>query len=149
MRIAASSSRHVQEMGSHWFRTLADPGADNAIIMSRVGIIEVYSALNWRLRETSLNPADYAQLADEFTLVCLSEYQVIEVTASTIDAARVLLERYPLRAYDALQLASAQVANQSLQAAGLPALTFLAADDRLLRAAEAEGFATDNPNLHP
>jgi hypothetical protein len=32
---------------------------------------------------------------------------------------------------------------------GLPALTFLAADTRLLAAAQAEGLRADNPNNHP
>jgi hypothetical protein len=60
-----------------------------------------------------------------------------------------LLESYPLRAYDAVQLASALLTHDTLQVIGLPPPTFLAADDRLLATAEAEGLATDNPNAHP
>jgi hypothetical protein len=48
-----------------------------------------------------------------------------------------------------VQLASALMARDTLRSAGLPPLTFLAADDRLLAAAQAEGLATDNPNAHP
>ena len=48
-----------------------------------------------------------------------------------------------------LQLVSALSANAALIAAGLPALTFLSADNRLLNAAQTEGLATDNPNIHP
>jgi hypothetical protein len=48
-----------------------------------------------------------------------------------------------------VQLASALMAHDALRSAGLPPLTFLAADDRLLAAAQAEGLATDNPNVHP
>ena len=59
------------------------------------------------------------------------------------------LERYPLRAYDAVQLASALLTRDTLQTIGLPPLTFLAADDRLLAVAQAEGLATDNPSAHP
>jgi hypothetical protein len=40
-------------------------------------------------------------------------------------------------------------ANAALIAAGLPNLTFLSADNRLLSAAETERLATDNPNKHP
>jgi len=54
-----------------------------------------------------------------------------------------------LRAYDAVQLASALRANRALQAARLPSLLFLSADDRLITAATHEGLATDNPNSHP
>jgi uncharacterized protein len=60
-----------------------------------------------------------------------------------------LIQRYPLRAYDAVQLATAMVVNQSLAAHGLPPLYFVSADDRLITAAQAEGLTTDNPNSHP
>jgi predicted nucleic acid-binding protein len=60
-----------------------------------------------------------------------------------------LLERHPLRAYDAIQLASALIANDALLTAGFAPLIVLAADDRLLDAAQAEGLMTDNPNAHP
>jgi len=63
--------------------------------------------------------------------------------------ARDLLDRHPLRAYDAVQLASAIVANQALIAANLPPLVFVSADDRLNAVAATEGLAVDNPNLHP
>ncbi len=65
-----------------------------------------------------------------------------------LERARDLLEQYPLRAYDAVQLAAGLTANDALLAAGLPALIFLAADTRLLSAAAAEGLGTDDPNAH-
>src|SRR5215469_8479071 len=141
--------RHVQEIGSDWFRALADPTAANSIIISRLGITEVFSAFRRRMREASLDPADYTQLAADFARVCSTEYQIVELTVAVTNVARALLERHALRAFDALQLASAQTANEVLLATGLPALTFLAADAHLLQAAQAEGLATDNPNNHP
>jgi uncharacterized protein len=47
--------RHVNEIGSGWFRALADPATGNVIITSRVSIIEIYSAFNRRVREASLS----------------------------------------------------------------------------------------------
>jgi len=38
---------------------------------------------------------------------------------------------------------------ETLVAAGLPSPAFLAADDRMLDAAQAEGLTADNPNRHP
>jgi hypothetical protein len=141
--------RHVHEPGSDWFRALVDPTTGNVIITSRVSLIEVYSAFNRRLREARLDPADYAQLAADFAAICAADYQIIELTQQVVERARLLLERYPLRAYDAVQLASAQLSNETLVSAGLSALIFLAADDRLLNAAQAEWLTTDNPNAHP
>jgi hypothetical protein len=54
-----------------------------------------------------------------------------------------------LRGYDAVQLAVTRDINTLAIAAGLPALTFTAADDDLLVAARAAGLAAENPNLHP
>jgi hypothetical protein len=66
-----------------------------------------------------------------------------------VEQAVQLTQRHRLRGYDAVQLATALDANATLVAAGLPALTFVAADDDLLAAARAEGLDADNPNLHP
>ena len=49
---------------------------------------------------------------------------------------------------NAIQLASALLANAQLQTANLPALIFLASDARLLTAANGEGLPTDDPQNH-
>jgi len=48
--------------------------------------------------------------------------------------------------YDALQLACALAANDVLTVAGLPALTFVSADESLLAAAITEGIQVENPD---
>ncbi|MCI0490278.1 MAG: type II toxin-antitoxin system VapC family toxin [Blastocatellia bacterium] len=141
--------RHVNETGSAWFRVLVDPSAGNEIITSRVSLVEVYSALNRRARESLLSKEDYRQIADDFAAISSAEYALMEFTEAVAERSRLLLERHTLRAYDAIQLASASLADGALQASGLPSLTFLAADDRLLNAATAEGILVDNPNIHP
>jgi uncharacterized protein len=60
-----------------------------------------------------------------------------------------LLDMHPLRAYDAIQLASALAANTKLSVAGLPASIFVSADVQLLSVAIAEGLTVDDPNTHP
>lgn len=74
---------------------------------------------------------------------------MVELTAIVIERARRLLESYPLRAYDAIQLASALLVNETLLSAALPPLVFLTADERLLITAQTEGLTADNPNAHP
>src|SRR5438552_12369634 len=122
--------RHVNEIGSSWVRALVDPAAGNVIITSRVSIVEVYSALNRRMREAGLKRQDYDQLAGDFASICAVEYQIIELTAAVTEGARALLEQYPLRAYDAIQLASAVAAKEALEADGLASPVFIAADER-------------------
>ena len=66
-----------------------------------------------------------------------------------ITAARQLADRNPLRAYDAVQLATAWLLNQDLLDSAQAPLTFISADDRLLDIAQSEGLLTANPNHHP
>jgi hypothetical protein len=141
--------RHVPEVGSVWFSALADPAAGNTIVTAQISLVEIYSALNRRVREAAIYPADYVNVIADLTSLWFSEYEIIELTQSVIDETRFLLERHPLRAYDAVQLASALHAHRVLPTAGFPTPVFLSADDRLLAAAQAEGLTTDNPNHHP
>ena len=141
--------RHIAEIGSAWVRALVDPALGNLITTMHISVVEVYSALNRRVREATLTPADYVRMVADFDALCGGQYTLVDFTGSIAARARDLLEQHPLRAYDAVQLASALVVNDVLVATGLPALTFLAADDRLVRAALAEGLAAENPNLYP
>jgi uncharacterized protein len=141
--------RHVQEIGSNWFRQLTGIGTDNLIVTASFSLVEVYSALNRRKRELNLNYADYVQIAADFTQICTTEYQLIEFNKHVIDRSQQLLESYPLRAGDAIQLACALIANKALQVNQLPELIFLASDARLLDAAHTENLTIDDPLLHP
>lgn len=140
--------RHIAEVGTVWFQTRA---ADEAtvIITSQLTAAETYSAFNRRVREGTLTPDDYTHVAADFDQLFAGAYQTVSVTMPIIERARRLLEQHPLRAYDAVQLATALTANDALVEANLPPLTLLAADDRLLVAAQSEGLSTDNPNSHP
>jgi len=54
----------------------------------------------------------------------------------------------PLRALDAIQLHSALEAGADARRSGAPDAIFICADERLLRAAAALGFAIDDPLNH-
>ena len=140
--------RHIPEAGTIWFRAIADPASSNLIITARISVVEVYSALNRRVREGTLDPNAYTTLAADFDSVCTAEYRLIELGSIVAGRACGLLGQHPLRAYDAVQLATALSANDLLLASGLQALTFLSADTRLLSAAQAEGMAVNDPNAH-
>ena len=76
-------------------------------------------------------------------------YNLLEVEPRTINAARQLANRNPLRAYDAVQLATAWLLNQDLIDSRQPPLTFVCADDRLIDIAQNEGLLAANPNRYP
>jgi hypothetical protein len=146
---SALMKRHVVEVGSAWFSTLASPAAGNIILTAQLSLVEVFSALNRRVRESSISLSDYQQIRLDLDHIWSTEYEIIRLARTIVDEARLLLERHPLRAYDAVQLASAIQGRRDLLVSGFAAPIFLSADDRLLKAAQAEGFATDNPNAHP
>ncbi|HQX56332.1 MAG TPA: type II toxin-antitoxin system VapC family toxin [Pyrinomonadaceae bacterium] len=141
--------RHIHEIGTDWLLELLDPAANNSIITSTLTIVEGLSALNRRVREAALDATDYPQIAEDFLVISNNEYRFVDVTAEVIDNTQRLLETYPLRAGDAIQLASAIISRTTIQSANLAAPIFLASDIKLLDAAIAEGFTTDNPLLHP
>jgi len=138
--------RHLPERGSAWFRALTAPHAGNRIETARLSVVEVLSALNRRVREGTLSPADYVPVRNDFLARCRRNYHLVPITNALLGRTCDLLERHPLRAYDAVHLASALEVHVRLTGAGLPPLTFLAADQRLLNAAAAEGLSIDNPN---
>jgi len=145
---SALVNRYVDLPGSHWVRATLNQSPPPSLIVVHLAIVEITSALTRRQRDGSLTPAEYAQIKDAFRADCLVEYRIVSAVDEIIDEANRLLEQYPLRAYDAVHLAAASIANRQLLVEGLSPLTFLSADERLIEAAAAEGIAVDNPNHH-
>jgi uncharacterized protein len=141
--------RHVSEIGSVWVQNLVLLSQNNSIITSKLSIIEVFSAFNRRKREATISQIDYNDFAKDFSTISNNEYHLLDLSDSIIVESQRLLENHPLRAGDAIQLATAIYARNMLQNSQLSTPIFLASDNKLLDAAIAEGFTTDNPNLHP
>jgi predicted nucleic acid-binding protein len=93
------------------------------------------------------------QRADEllraFQAHCATQYRLLPTEGRIVDQAIVLVQRHFLRAYDAVQLATAITVHESMVFHRLPPIVFLSADDDLIAAARAEGLTTDNPNSYP
>lgn len=93
------------------------------------------SALERRCREGSFAAAERNR-ALEALQQDLSRLIVVEATADVSSLAAIVLSQHPLRAGDAVQLASALELHEKLR---YP-LTFVAFDQRLLGAAAARGL---------
>ena len=141
---SALIKRYLAETGSTWIRNLVDWAAGNVIVVCDLTAVEVFSTLARRQREGTIAPADIVILQTRFLADFGQEYLSIALEDSVLSRARDLLNRYPLRSLDAIQLASAIEAAIIL---GEP-LTFLSADRNLLNAAVGEGFRIDDPNSH-
>jgi predicted nucleic acid-binding protein len=146
---SALLKRHVNGVGSKWLRRLGVPSSGNLVFTSQVSLIEVYSALNRRVREASISQSAYRRIARRIVARWATQYEIIDLSEEVERQAKRLLATHPLRAYDAVQLASAIAARHTLKKFGASKIIFLAADNRLLSVAQAAGFATANPNDHP
>lgn len=124
--------RYVDEAGSDRVRGWLAAGHSAT---ARLSAVEVASALARRCREGAFSSTerDRALAALERDLATL---RVVELSASVVEEARSLLLRHPLRAADAIQLASALLLRRQL---GVK-VEFAVFDDRLKMAAKAEGL---------
>jgi predicted nucleic acid-binding protein len=146
---SALIKHYVAEPGSAWLEAAVYQPDDVLALTSRLTMVEVWSVLARRRREASISAQHHADALDAFREDCATRYRFVELELLVVDEAGQLLERHALRAYDAVQLASALVAARTLADAGLTQPVFLSADDHLLALAGAEALSTDNPNLHP
>jgi predicted nucleic acid-binding protein len=139
----------VDEPGSAWVRTIVGSTPDHVISIADLTRAEVASALARRAREGSITSDESRELIRAFQAHCMTQYRLVPAEHILIDLAIDLLQHHALRAYDAVQLATAILVHRSLLGFGLPGPIFISADDDLLVAAQAEGLAVDNPNRHP
>jgi predicted nucleic acid-binding protein len=129
---SALIKRYVAEQGTAWVRSILLPSAGNTIVVAAVTQLEVFSGVSRRKREGIVAVRTAQAIRLLLNRHIQREYMVVGLTPPLIQHAQDLLDKYPLRAYDAIQLVSALVANSRLTAAKLVPLVFVSADTRLL-----------------
>jgi predicted nucleic acid-binding protein len=114
-----------------------------SLVVSALARVEVPAAIWRKHRMGQLDPADAAILVAAFeadyhgSAEDQPRFAVVASTTTVLDAAAALAGVHGLRAYDAVQLASAKAAAEAI-----PDCRTMAAFDSTLRAAAAkEGFA--------
>ena len=145
---SALVKRYVWEQGTGWVRSLCAPTAANSLLVSVIMPVEIISAVSRRRREGTVTPRAAQAVRLLLHRHLQREYRVIELAAPILQRAQDLLEQQPLRAYDAIQLASALEANARLLAGGLAPLIFVAADTRLLTIGTLVGLSGEDPTQH-
>jgi uncharacterized protein len=145
---SALIKRYVVETGSAWVELITAPSSGDRIFVAQITRTEIVSGIARLNREgrLSVSSTTNARLSIDYHMTL--EYSVVELSEPVILLAEDLLLAHPLRAYDAMQLASALDLRARLSATSLAAPIFVSADRRLLAAAEAEGLLTDDPNQH-
>jgi uncharacterized protein len=128
---SALVKRYVRETGSLTVRRLL---STDSSATSRVSVVEITSALTRRAREGAFTDVerDRALTALERDIPFLL---IVELAPDVVKRAQTLLQRWPLRSGDAIQLATCMY----LQAELDEAMTFVAFDRRLTDVARREG----------
>jgi predicted nucleic acid-binding protein len=129
---SALAKRYVREVGSDIVTRHLEL---TPCVTSRWSEVEIVSALARRCREGALPPAERDRAVDALHSDLLALH-VVEVSRAVTRLAAELLRRHPLRAGDAVHLASAVHLGDLLRSP----IAFLAFDDRLSRAAAGEGL---------
>lgn len=129
---SALVKRYVTEPGSDQIRRLLRRNIE--IALARITEAEAYAAIARAVRMNVLDDDDrnraFEQIAED-----VAAARVVEIRRSVVSTVRDLVVRWPLRGYDAIQLACAL----RLQSENL-AVTFWCADDALANAARGEGM---------
>ncbi len=143
---SALAKRYLtNEVGAAWVASWLPLTTGNITVIADLTVVEMFSLLARRVRERTLISHLAVALGQTFLTHVEKEYLAFAQNAKVLDRARNLVNTYPLRALDAIQLSTALIALAEL---GEP-ITFVSADNNLSGAARSEGFSTDNPLLHP
>ncbi len=145
---SALVKRYLAEAGTPWVQAwCADP--TQTVAVGEIGLVEIAAAFAGKLRGAHITSAQYYNARADLTADARDEYVLVTINRAVIDEAIELTAKHRLRGYDAVHLACALTLNRALVAHRLPSLVLIAADEDLLKAAAAEGLATDDPNRHP
>jgi predicted nucleic acid-binding protein len=138
---------YVAEDGSRWMSETVRP---DGIAISDLAVAETGVTLA-RLVRDGLIPAPVARSAWKLFRRQLRTFIVYGLERRSLISAANLAARSPvrLRTLDAIHLQGATEASIRARRDGQPSPVFISADARLLAAAGALGFRTDNPLNHP
>jgi predicted nucleic acid-binding protein len=124
-------------MGSSTVQSLLQQ--PEGVATAKIAYAEIFAGLTRKLREGHIAKPLHALACRQFE-GDWPAYLRVELQDTVLSLARDLVQRHPLKGFDAVHLASAL----SLQTGLGGGVTFAAADARLLRAAEAEKLDTLN-----
>lgn len=134
---------YVLEAGTDRLLRIAK-ASENRLAVLAVSLVEARSAIRRRERARDLDSRTASLILDRLQQHAESRFLRQPVTEVVLDVAMEMIDRYALRAYDAIQLAGCLVVKTAV---GPEPLTFVCADQSLLEAAGSELLATIDPNL--
>ncbi|MEX2271536.1 MAG: type II toxin-antitoxin system VapC family toxin [Vicinamibacterales bacterium] len=132
---SALIKRYVDEPGRRQVLQLL---RRHACVISAVLPVELRGALRRRVSDGSLGAERVAEILERFASD-RAFWTIVGVSSEVLTTAETLVATHPLRALDAIHVASAQLFATRIAA---PRLTFVSADARQTAAAAAVGMST-------
>ena len=132
---------YIEEEGTERVVGVTDDFDGVRIVILDITPLEARSAVRRRQREGDISGADADRILNQIEDDGSSLFLVQPSTSAVIEEAARLIDRHPLRVYDALQLAGCLVTRDNVPGP----LTFVCADVRLCEAAGQEGLTVLNP----
>lgn len=138
---------YVAEAGSLWTRSILDD-ENNVVYVASLSRVETISALTRRFRRGDITQAEFDVACEQFRLDLTTQFEIVALTAQMIEEASTLAQQHGLRAYDAVQLATALETSRVTSQLEPAQLMLVSADAELNVAAAAEGLNVEDPNTH-
>jgi predicted nucleic acid-binding protein len=145
---SAIVKRYLREGGSRWIIELWSRTPEVSLFSAELVDVEVVCALSRAERAGCIGLNRRNKSAALYLVEAQRVLNHMTVTAAILRLAHQLAMRHPLRAYDAVHLATALQLSERLLSVSLPTPTFVSADCNLLAAANAEGLIAEDPNQH-
>lgn len=145
---SALAKRYAPELGTSLVNHLFANVVPDRMMCLIVGTGEVISILVRRKNDNRINADDFSQALVDFRAEVIDSvaFQLVSVEDVLILASHPLIAQHALNATDALVLRSALDVAPIARPAGND-IVLVASDRRLLRAAQAEGLQTFNPEV--
>jgi predicted nucleic acid-binding protein len=132
---------YVRETGTDRMIAIAAGSDPPQLAILSLARAELYSAIRRRMRTGDIESDMVTQLLSRFESHLQTRYLRQSVSDTVLDMACSLIDRHPLRAYDAIQVAGCL----TLRATVLEPPIFVCADRRLLATAQTENLTCLDP----
>jgi predicted nucleic acid-binding protein len=132
---------YVQEPGTDRLLPLISGQPENRFAVLALSIVEVRSAIRRRQRAGDIDALVAGAILESVQSHMETRFIRQAINDTVIDSALEMIDRYALRAYDAVQLAGCL----ALCAIAAETFTFVCSDQRLLEAAQSERLGVLDP----
>ena len=143
---SAIIKRYVSERGQSLILTLCNPIQGNKLYISQTTLTEAVAGMCRKARERSITLLERDTLITSFRRDARKAYGIQRVTTAIYTDAGNLCRIHALRAFDAIQLASALSLRDKALASKVSPPIFVCSDNNLISIATEEGLRVENPN---